>query len=33
MNSEYLEVVRGSGNVFADFKRDNADVDQLKALE
>jgi predicted XRE-type DNA-binding protein len=32
MKREKLELVRGSGNVFRDFGRDNADVEQLKAL-
>lgn len=32
MKSEKLEVVRGSGNVFRDLGRENADVEQLKAL-
>ena len=32
MNDEPLELVRGSGNVFADFGYPNADVEQLKAL-
>ncbi len=32
MRIEKLEVVRGSGNVFRDVGRENADVDQLKAL-
>src|SRR4051794_8999758 len=32
MKSEKLELVRGSGNVFRDLGRDNADLDQLKAL-
>jgi predicted XRE-type DNA-binding protein len=32
MNSTKLEVVRGSGNVFRDLDRENADVEQLKAL-
>jgi predicted XRE-type DNA-binding protein len=32
MKSEKLELVRGSGNVFRDLGRDNADIDQLKAL-
>jgi predicted XRE-type DNA-binding protein len=27
-----IDVVRGSGNVFRDFGRENADVDQLKAI-
>jgi predicted XRE-type DNA-binding protein len=29
---EKLEVVRGSGNVFHDLGRDNADIEQVKAL-
>jgi predicted XRE-type DNA-binding protein len=29
---EKLELVRGSGNVFYDLRRENADIDQLKAL-
>ena len=32
MKSEKLEVVRGSGNVFRDFGRENADVEQFKAI-
>ncbi len=32
MKGEKLEVVRGSGNVFRDLGRENADVEQLKAL-
>jgi len=32
MKREKLELVRGSGNVFRDLGRDNADVQQLKAL-
>ena len=32
MKSEKLELVRGTGNVFRDLGRENADVDQLKAL-
>jgi predicted XRE-type DNA-binding protein len=32
MKSEQLELVRGTGNVFRDLGRENADVDQLKAL-
>jgi predicted XRE-type DNA-binding protein len=32
MKSEKLELVRGSGNVFRDLGRENADVEQLKAL-
>jgi predicted XRE-type DNA-binding protein len=32
MKGEKLELVRGSGNVFRDLKRANADVEQLKAL-
>ena len=32
MKGERLELVRGSGNVFRDLGRENADVDQLKAL-
>ena len=32
MNAEKLEVVRGSGNVFRDLGRENADLEQLKAL-
>ena len=32
MKVERLEVVRGSGNVFRDFSKDNADVKQFKAL-
>eukprot|EP00456_Euglypha_rotunda_P091141 TRINITY_DN95717_c0_g1_i1.p1 TRINITY_DN95717_c0_g1~~TRINITY_DN95717_c0_g1_i1.p1 ORF type:complete len:106 (-),score=15.54 TRINITY_DN95717_c0_g1_i1:2-319(-) len=32
MNAEKLEIVRGSGNVFRDLGRDNADVLQFKAI-
>lgn len=32
MRREKLEVVRGSGNVFRDLHRENADLAQLKAL-
>lgn len=32
MKRKRLEVVRGSGNVFRDFGREDADVEQLKAL-
>lgn len=32
MKREKLELVRGSGNVFRDLGRENADIDQLKAL-
>ena len=32
MKQEKLELVRGSGNVFRDLARENADVEQLKAL-
>lgn len=32
MKKQKLEVVRGSGNVFADFGYPNAAVEQLKAL-
>ncbi len=32
MRREKLELARGSGNVFRDFGRENADLDQLKAL-
>ena len=32
MKREEPELVRGSGNVFRDLGRDNADIDQLKAL-
>lgn len=32
MNDEPFEIVRGSGNVFADFGHPNAAVEQLKAL-
>ena len=32
MKSENLEIVRGSGNVFRDLGRDNADTLQCKAL-
>jgi predicted XRE-type DNA-binding protein len=32
MKDEQLEVVRGSGNVYRDLGKDNADVKQFKAL-
>ncbi len=32
MRGEKLELARGSGNVFRDLGRDNADIEQLKAL-
>ena len=32
MKREKLELVRGSGNVFRDVGRENADLEQLKAL-
>lgn len=32
MKDEELKLVRGSGNVFRDFKSENADVEQLKAI-
>jgi predicted XRE-type DNA-binding protein len=32
MKTEKLQLVRGSGNVFRDLGRENADVEQLKAL-
>jgi predicted XRE-type DNA-binding protein len=32
MKGGKLEVVQGSGNVFRDLKRENADVDQFKAI-
>jgi hypothetical protein len=32
MKTEKLDLVRGSGNVFADLGRQEADVDQLKAI-
>lgn len=32
MKNKSIEVVRGSGNVFRDFGRANADVQQLKAI-
>ena len=32
MKREDLDLVRGSGNVFRDLGRENADVDQLKAM-
>lgn len=32
MKRERLEVVRGSGNVFRDLGKDNADLKQFKAL-
>jgi predicted XRE-type DNA-binding protein len=30
--SDDTEIVRGSGNVFRDFGRENADLDQLKSI-
>jgi len=32
MKAEKLELVRGSGNVFRDLGRKNADIEQLKSL-
>ena len=32
MNSEKLEVVRGSSNAFRDLGRENADAEQFKAI-
>lgn len=32
MKNERVDVIRGSGNVFRDFGRTTADVDQMKAL-
>lgn len=32
MNDDPLEIIRGSGNVFADFGYPNAEIEQLKAL-
>ena len=32
MKGEKLELVRGSGNVFRDLRRENADIEQLKSL-
>jgi predicted XRE-type DNA-binding protein len=32
VKDEKLELVRGSGNVFRDLRREGADVEQLKAL-
>lgn len=32
MKGERLELVRGSGNVFRDLGRENADLEQVKAL-
>ncbi len=32
MTGERLELARGSGNVFRDLGRENADLEQLKAL-
>jgi predicted XRE-type DNA-binding protein len=32
LKSEKLEIVRGSGNVFRDLRRENADADQFKAI-
>jgi len=32
MKAEKMELVRGSGNVFRDLNREDADIEQLKAL-
>jgi predicted XRE-type DNA-binding protein len=32
MKSKKLEVLRGSGNVFSDLRRENADAEQFKAI-
>jgi hypothetical protein len=32
MKSEKLQLIRGSGNVFRDLGRENADLEQLKTL-
>jgi predicted XRE-type DNA-binding protein len=32
IKSEKLQVVRGSGNIFRDVQRENADADQFKAI-
>src|SRR5579871_5550704 len=32
MDAEKLDIVRGGGNVFRDLGRENADLEQLKAL-
>lgn len=32
MKKEKLEIIRGSGNVFRDFGRPNADLEQFKAI-
>ncbi|MEO5330935.1 MAG: helix-turn-helix domain-containing protein [Magnetococcus sp. YQC-5] len=32
MNDQSIEIVRGSGNVFADFGHPNASIEQLKAV-
>ncbi len=32
MNDEPLEIIRGSGNAFADFGYPNAEIEQLRAL-
>jgi predicted XRE-type DNA-binding protein len=32
VKSEKLEITRGSGNVFEDMRRPNADVEQFKAI-
>lgn len=32
MKSKSIEVVRGSGNVFRDFRRADADVEQFKSI-
>ncbi len=32
MKKRPVEVIRGSGNVYHDLKKENADIDQLKAI-
>lgn len=32
MKNHELDVVRGSGNVFADLRHENADIEQFKAI-
>ena len=32
MKKRPVEVIRGSGNIYRDLKRENADIEQLKAI-
>lgn len=32
MKKRPVEVIRGSGNIYRDFKKENADIEQLKAI-